>query len=266
MDCSINNVRINIHYLILFFIHSIYSFSQPATLQRLDITHGLPSNHVYNVLFDHNEYTWICTEKGLVKYDGRSFKTFDVNAGFPTSDVWDVFEDSQGRIWPFTFGPNIHYIKNDSVFSLNHPELQSDLKVVDILELENGSIIFTGRGYIITLSIDEGIHVIKDLDLSVPKIVFLESDNFEIINNFYNVKLSPRIDSVIWNPILEEITPWNLPVRYSSSLVLASNELEIFFLSPDGLEKLYSTKDLFDQDVHIDRIFNLRLWIFLLYK
>jgi len=59
----------------------------------------MPSNHVYYALVDRYGYLWLGTKNGLVRYNGYDIKTFNLSDGLPTNDIWDLFEDRQGRIW-----------------------------------------------------------------------------------------------------------------------------------------------------------------------
>jgi hypothetical protein len=75
-----NIVRIRIFillYLLTFF--STTSFSQ-YHIEHYTTENGLPSNGVKGLVWDDaTDFLWIATEAGLVRYDGISFKNFDVN-------------------------------------------------------------------------------------------------------------------------------------------------------------------------------------------
>ncbi|RZA02173.1 MAG: hypothetical protein EOP47_07995 [Sphingobacteriaceae bacterium] len=80
---------------------------------NLDITNGLPSNHVYRTIVDRKGYLWIATDRGVAKYNGYNLKVFNSLSGLQNSDVWNLYEDLQGRIWLGTVSPEIGYIYND---------------------------------------------------------------------------------------------------------------------------------------------------------
>ncbi|MBZ0099214.1 MAG: hypothetical protein K8F30_09025, partial [Taibaiella sp.] len=65
------------------------------------------------MLRDRYGYLWIGTERGVVKYNGYTFKLFDASNGLPDPDVWDFFEDSKGRIWLSRISYEFGYILND---------------------------------------------------------------------------------------------------------------------------------------------------------
>ncbi len=82
---------------------------------------GLPSNHIYRITQDVNGFIWIGTNKGLVKYDGKKFKTFTVADGLQSNAVWNMFPTSDGKLWFASKTSKIGYIEKDSVhiFSSN---------------------------------------------------------------------------------------------------------------------------------------------------
>ncbi|TYB77310.1 hypothetical protein ES676_03185 [Bizionia saleffrena] len=78
---------------------------------------GLPSNHVYTIMQDAKGYMWFLTDKGMVKYNGKTFKTFTTKEGLPINDVWDAFVTPDGKIWYLSKSSRLGFIENDSVFS-----------------------------------------------------------------------------------------------------------------------------------------------------
>lgn len=80
---------------------------------NLNIRNGLPSNHVYRTIVDHNGYLWIATDKGIVKYNGYTTKIFDISSGITNDDIWNLFEDTKGRMWLACISDNMGYIFKD---------------------------------------------------------------------------------------------------------------------------------------------------------
>ena len=70
--------------LVLFCSWAI-SFSQEPI--RYTTKQGLPSNHIYDIQEDVNGFIWFATNRGLVKYDGETFKTFTIKDGLPNNDT-----------------------------------------------------------------------------------------------------------------------------------------------------------------------------------
>jgi two-component sensor histidine kinase len=63
------------------------------------VNEGLPSSESYFVHFDRSGYLWVCTDRGVVRYDGFKFELFTTANGLPDNVVFYVVEDKQGRIW-----------------------------------------------------------------------------------------------------------------------------------------------------------------------
>jgi hypothetical protein len=83
---------------------------------RYTTKQGLPSNHIYDIQEDVNGFMWFATNRGLVKYDGKTFKTHTIKDGLPNNDTWSLETDWQDRLWYFSKSNYQGYIKNDSIY------------------------------------------------------------------------------------------------------------------------------------------------------
>ena len=90
---------------------------------NLTVKDGLPSNHVYKLTQDHEGFIWFATDKGLVKYNGSTFKTFTTKDGLATNDIWNILPTKDDKLWFLSKTSSLGYIKNDSVYSF-----KSDIK------------------------------------------------------------------------------------------------------------------------------------------
>jgi len=75
----------------------------------------LDANQVYHIVRDSKGFLWFCTDNGLVRYDGHVTKRFGKDVGLADNDVFNAFEDSKGRIWPFCFNGQYCFLAGDSV-------------------------------------------------------------------------------------------------------------------------------------------------------
>ena len=77
---------------------------QTARLYSPD--NGLPNTQVNQICQDRSGIVWICTEGGLVRFDGVDFETFQRDRENPNSissdSVHDIVEDVNGTMWVAT--------------------------------------------------------------------------------------------------------------------------------------------------------------------
>ncbi|MEE9408585.1 MAG: histidine kinase [Polaribacter sp.] len=83
---------------------------------RFTTKQGLPSNHIYDIQEDADGFMWFATNRGLVKYDGETFKTFTIKDGLPNNDTWLLETDYQDRLWYFSKSNYQGFIKHDSIY------------------------------------------------------------------------------------------------------------------------------------------------------
>ena len=58
----------------------------------------------------------MCTDGGLVKYNGNQFVNYNSGNGLPDNTIFEVKEDHLNRIWFRSFSGKIGYIQNDTIF------------------------------------------------------------------------------------------------------------------------------------------------------
>lgn len=77
------------------------ALSQVPILRRFAIEDGLPQSSVNAIIQSRDEYLWLGTFGGLVRFDGERFTTFRSLAGEgPSSDrVSALLEDQTGQLW-----------------------------------------------------------------------------------------------------------------------------------------------------------------------
>lgn len=123
MDLFQIGKRRALSFFLLFFASQLYA--QLPQFQRYDISDGLASDRVYDILQDAKGYMWFATEAGLSKFDGYSFTQTTTDEGLPVNEVLKLMEDSQGRMWCMTFPGIPTYMEGKNiVHSRNAPWLQ----------------------------------------------------------------------------------------------------------------------------------------------
>ena len=88
------------------------------------MTQGFPEE-CYCVLQDSKGFVWVSSDKGLFRYDGSKVKRFGTHNGLPDASVFQLTEDSRGRILFGTAIGQVGYISKDSIV---FPPFNSKLK------------------------------------------------------------------------------------------------------------------------------------------
>ena len=90
-------------------------YAQSPFALRIDQTAGLPSNEIYDLMQDRNGFVWLCTDKGLTRFDGIHYQRFGRGAAKPGAYLQ---EDADGNIWYCTFDGTLVHTLGDSVVRL----------------------------------------------------------------------------------------------------------------------------------------------------
>lgn len=151
---------------------------------NIGISGGLPSNQVYYITTDRLGYLWIATPNGVVKYNGYSFKTFEISDGLPTNDVWSLYEDRQNRMWLLNMAYSIGYIKNDVYKKAIIPGPDIYIYPQIFSETDSGIAFISSKGYsnlnTLWLEHHDTIRHISLDDLNTPNSIHLINDHNEL--------------------------------------------------------------------------------------
>lgn len=80
--------------------------------KHIGVNQGLPSSETYFVFQNSKGFIWICTDRGVVKFDGSKKKVFTKKDGLTDDVVFKVYEDFKGRIWFITYNGLLCYFEN----------------------------------------------------------------------------------------------------------------------------------------------------------
>nr|WP_042292597.1 two-component regulator propeller domain-containing protein [Nonlabens ulvanivorans] len=143
---------------------------------------GLPSNEVYAIQEDSKGFVWLATNKGLIRYDGTSFKNYKHPEQRGLS-IFEPFVDDKDRIWCMNISGQIFYTNG------NNFELFTDLK--DDL---NGSLasIVVNKEYLVVSTFLKNIVV--NLKTKEKRIEMFRKDNYDISFNYgFNKKYDQQL-------------------------------------------------------------------------
>lgn len=107
---------------------------------NLNSRNGLPSDHVYSMTIDHFGYLWICTDKGVIRYNGYEQKLFSMTEGLPAEDIWGILEDKKGRMWLCCSSDEIGYIYNNKYYKANTKGLHGTVFPYEMRRYDSGII------------------------------------------------------------------------------------------------------------------------------
>lgn len=74
---------------------------------------------MYRITQDYKGFIWIITDKGISKFDGKTFKNFTVKDGLPSNDIWSIRITPDNKIWYFSKANKLGYILNDKVYAFS---------------------------------------------------------------------------------------------------------------------------------------------------
>lgn len=145
----------------LFWICSLLVFNQFAQITppepkfiNISKENGLPSSETYFVHQDRKGYIWICTDRGVVRYDGHRFRIFTKKEGLTDDVVFNLVEGADGKIWFVTMNSLLCYFEKEKIhpYKYNyllkqHPKILSESFKILKIEKDNSikySFITTG--------------------------------------------------------------------------------------------------------------------------
>lgn len=115
VECS-RSVRFVALKLVVFLVLfcSLYGVAQQPIAHSIGKQDGLPTQVIYNILQDKEQYIWLGTEKGLVRYDETRFVTY-FNAHSRSSSVSDLQVDEAGNLYCQNFSGQHFVWRQDSL-------------------------------------------------------------------------------------------------------------------------------------------------------
>jgi len=100
--------------------------AQNPYIQHYTTNDGLPSNTVYPIIQDRNNFIWFGADAGVARYDGNDFICFSKKDGLNSNEIIVIKEDLQGRIWFINLGGSMNYFYQNKIFNAqNAPFLDS---------------------------------------------------------------------------------------------------------------------------------------------
>ena len=147
-------------FTILFFLIYVVSspFAQYPYTSKIANPDPLPTPVIYDMLGDSKGYLWLATDKGLIKFNSRTFQILPFNSTLLKS-VGYLNEDEQGTIWCANFYKQLFYVEQDS---LKLFEVKDEVykKLSNILNISITKTSIVVSSFSIVLEIDKRTHQI----------------------------------------------------------------------------------------------------------
>ncbi len=104
--------------LLLFILGYILSNAQEYPLQHYGTKEGLPHITVYRIFQDKKGFLWFCTDFGLSKFDGKTFKNYSTKDGLSHNIIISVTEDDSARMLVSSYKQGIVILSDTSIKKL----------------------------------------------------------------------------------------------------------------------------------------------------
>ena len=146
--------------LVTFAMSSIGARAQKARLY--DSLNGLPNSSINRISQDRDGFMWICTQNGLVRFDGKEFSYVGREDIFNNSDVQIFHEDSRGCHWVGT-SRGLFYCDNNRLnfqeFNLDGVEGSAAMHFVS--DIAGDALRADATGYMFVATSGDGVYPIE---------------------------------------------------------------------------------------------------------
>jgi signal transduction histidine kinase/ligand-binding sensor domain-containing protein/DNA-binding response OmpR family regulator len=216
----------------------LFAVSESIQIENFSYKDGLTATEVTCVYKDSKGFIWLCTDNGLFRYDGYSFKNINTIAnGSLIYETYCVIEDKKNNFWIGTAGKGLYYYNT-------HTGLLKNLKLSEGNNSKINSIAFHRNK--ILLATNEGLIIINEYEnienSPVIKVKVLLPDplhrhlQMNVINHIY----VPEKSNIIWVGTNSPIYAFNIDT-YQFKVIDSQNQNSIRFLSKYSDEKILAS-------------------------
>lgn len=214
---------------------------------------GFPTNNALDVYQNSQNYIWIATYDGLVRFNGKEFKLFNkyTGEGFNSASATVLFEDSKHRLWIGTNENGIGYYQHGKFSYFNATQGFNATAIRDITQDQEGNIWVTSVSgltkFIDRNGIFEIVDIVKD-KRSFNHFLILKSGEM----------LLTTIDGELMhydgNELKNYFSTTSPLVKYKYQTIMQDTDDNIWFglisgeiikIEPDGRYQIFSNKNVF---------------------
>jgi len=236
--------------LVIFFTILIFAGLQvPAQnpfIRHYSTADGLPSNTVNWIAQDLENFIWISTEGGLVRYDGSTFTNYGMKDGLSHNEVVLVKADSYGRVWLFCLNGKRDFYYHNKIYNENNTPFLKELRGTFFFVQDKYNNLYFFSFHARRISVLDTNNNLKNYFLpSVPQ------ENNPVSNDGMNIQYLTRLPS-------NEFLIWTYIGLYKTSDLSKKPELVTSF---DSYHNIYALGDTIMYDVIADKLTNSSLLI-----
>jgi signal transduction histidine kinase/ligand-binding sensor domain-containing protein len=93
-------LKLRTYFTIIIWLHCLTMFGQSISyFENITTKNGLPSNYVFCTAIDKNGYVWAGTDKGICKFNGETWQTWDMDNGLPGNYISKIITCKTGGLW-----------------------------------------------------------------------------------------------------------------------------------------------------------------------
>lgn len=253
-----------VYVIVILIFLSLKLFSQEVVYKQFSSKNGLISSYATQVIQDSEDYIWVSTNNGVMRFDGYSFENFNVNNHLPENDIVGLYKSEDKVIWFLSGSGLLSYYKegeiqlykyNDKVLSLledyNVIEPRSVIITDQYIELnifEKGRFRIDNKGEVTTIfSLRNSVNIIDVRNKKNTYFICAQNEKLQILYKEETFLLQmPKVSHD--DPVLIE--------RHGDTLFLASQN-NIFQLYRNTIKQFSYENAIYSLDIDI----NGNLWI-----
>lgn len=251
-------------FIILFSFYVAKLVAQEPITVAFTEKEGLPDVEFYDLLEDKNGFVWLAADKGLFRYDGKSFKPFHhpIQRGL---SVFGLQEDASGKIWCNNISGQFFYVSKQQLHLFL--DLKDELKgqLPEFVIQNNFLYVFYEKGiFEISLTNKQKKHIQIDANYTYfgAPFVFQKEIYFAVANHIKKIK-SPKATEVFqFHPtsfLLQNSSFWN----YNNQLFFSSwfNNKQHFYTTINGSFKALEVPEILAKSTIIrTKVIDQKIW------
>ncbi len=215
------------------------------TLSYWTTDNGLPQNNANDIIQTHDEYLWVATFNGLVRFDGLNFTVFNTanNKNIESNRFLRLYEDKEKRLWIIAESSYLLKYENENFTSYNYNGT-GITSINNVSENKNGGLLLATDNGIYDFNNSKFTNVIAGDSLTNGRVHFIKSvaKNDFIFSNHYGIY---KYKNGNISTLIETRNSQHLPTlsqQDTSLYAIFNNELYIY--KNEKLVKVYPGKKL----------------------